>query len=176
MGIRTSQANRGQAFEQLLNFTNLQYERAGIALIHKRPTPMKPLRKQGFHFIATFEKKSTVDYDGVYRGKAIYFEAKSTREETRFPLDNIEHHQITHLERAEQQGAICFFLIEFAKSQEVFFVPLSTIRHYMLHAQTGGRKSIPKDDFEYYAYAVQNTKRAALDYLLWVDKLIGEAA
>lgn len=73
MRIRTSQANRGQAFEQLLNFTNLQYERAGIALIHKRPTPMKLLRKQGFHFIAAFEKKSTVDYDGVYRGKAIYF-------------------------------------------------------------------------------------------------------
>jgi len=127
MRMKVSQANRGQAFEDLLNFTNLQYEKAGIALIHKRPTPMKPLRRQGFHFLATFEKKSTVDYDGVYRGRAIYFEAKSTREETRFPLDNIERHQIEHLEKAEKQGAVCFFLIEFAKSHEVFFVPLATI-------------------------------------------------
>jgi recombination protein U len=174
MRIKVSQANRGQAFEDLLNFTNLQYEKAGIALIHKRATPMKPLRRQGFHFLATFEKKSTVDYDGVYRGRAIYFEAKSTREETRFPLDNIEPHQIEHLEKAEKQGAVCFFLIEFAKSHEVFFVPLATVRHYLLHAQNGGRKSIPREDFDYYAYAVEKTKRAALDYLVHVDKMIGE--
>lgn len=172
--MRTSQANRGQAFEQLLNFTNLQYEKAGVALIHKRPTPMKLLRPQGFHFLATFEKKSTVDYDGVYRGRAIYFEAKSTREESRFDLKQIEPHQIEHLEKAEKLGGICFFLIEFAKSQEVFFVPLSTMRHYLLHAKNGGRKSIPKEDFDYYAYSVEKTKRAALDYLIYVDKLIGE--
>lgn len=174
MATTASQANRGQAFEELLNYTNYQYEKAGVALIHKRPTPMKPLRRKGFHFLAAFEKKSTVDYDGVYRGRAIYFEAKSTREESRFDLKQIEPHQIEHLEKAEKQGAVCFFLIEFAKSQEVFFVPLATVRHYLLHAQNGGRKSIPREDFDYYAYAVEKTKRAILDYLVYVDKLIGE--
>jgi recombination protein U len=176
MGTKTSQANRGQAFEQLLNFVNVQYEKAGIALIHKRPTPMKALRPQGMHFLATFERKSTVDYDGVYRGRAIYFEAKSTREESRFDLKQIEPHQIEHLEKAEKNGAVCFFLIEFAKSREVFFVPLSTMRHYLLHARNGGRKSIPREDFDYYAYAVEKSNRAALDYLVHVDTMIGEGA
>jgi len=172
--MKVSQANRGQGFEQLLNITNLQYERANIALIHKRPTPMKVLRPQGMHFLSVFECKSTVDFDGVYQGRAIYFEAKSTREESRFDLKLIESHQLEHLEKAESIGGICFFLIEFAKSHEVFLVPLSTMRHYILRARNGSRKSIPREDFEYCAYVVEKTKRAALDYLVHVDKLIGE--
>ncbi|MGO0058617.1 Holliday junction resolvase RecU [Brevibacillus fluminis] len=176
MRRKSSQANRGQAFEGLLNFTNKQYNNAGVALINKRPTPLKPIRQQGFHVLAAYDQKSTVDYDGIYKGRAIFFEAKSTREQTSFPLKNIERHQIEYLENAEKQGGICFFLIEFAVTQEVFFLPLATVRQYMLHAQSGGRKSIPKDDFEYYAYLVPQTKRAVLDYLVWVDKLIGEAA
>lgn len=177
MGIRVSQANRGQAFEDILNFTNVQYERAGIALINKRPTPIKATKTKGSRVLAGyFEEKSTVDYDGVYRGRAIYFEAKSTRERTRFDLANISQHQIKHLERAESNGAVCFFLIEFATTHEVYFMPLATIRHYMLHADNGGRKSIPKDEFDVYGHAVERTKRAALDYLLLVDKLLGIGA
>ncbi|NRQ51958.1 Holliday junction resolvase RecU [Brevibacillus sp. HD1.4A] len=177
MGIRVSQANRGQAFEEVLNFTNGQYERAGIALIHKRPTPIKATKTKGSRVLAGyFEEKSTVDYDGVYRGKAIYFEAKSTRERTRFDLANISNHQIEHLEKAEQNGAVCFYLIEFAATHEVYLVPLATMRHYLLHAANGGRKSIPKDEFDVYAFAVERTKRAALDYLLLVDKLLGHGA
>lgn len=174
MKLNSSQANRGQAFEDHLNFTNGQYERAGIALINKRPTPIKATKTKGSRVLAGyFEEKSTVDYDGVYHGRAIYFEAKSTRETTRFDLDKISKHQIEHLEKAERNGAICFFLIEFAKTHEVYFVPLTTIRHYLLNAVNGGRKSIPKDEFEIYGYEVERTDRAALDYLLWVDKLLG---
>lgn len=177
MRIKSSQANRGQAFEDILNFTNEQYERAGIALINKRPTPIKPTKTKGRRVLAGyFEEKSTVDYDGVYHGRAIYFEAKSTRETTRFDLGNISKHQIEHLEKAEKSGAICFFLIEFAKTHEVYFVPLATMRHYLLHAANGGRKSIPKDEFDIYTFMVEQTKRAVLDYLLLVDKLIGHGA
>ncbi|NOU54953.1 Holliday junction resolvase RecU [Brevibacillus borstelensis] len=177
MGIRVSQANRGQAFEDLLNFTNVQYERAGVALINKRPTPIKAIKTKGTRVLSGyFEEKSTVDYDGVYRGRAIYFEAKSTRERTRFDLSNISQHQIAHLEKAERNGAICFFLVEFVAYKATYFVPLSFIRLAMINAQNGGRKSISLDDFEVYGYLVKQTKRAALDYLIWVDKLIGEGA
>ncbi|MGK5509433.1 Holliday junction resolvase RecU [Brevibacillus formosus] len=177
MGIRMSQANRGRGFEDVLNYTNLQYEGAGIALINKRPTPIKATKTKGSRVLAGyFEEKSTVDYDGVYRGRAIYFEAKSTRERTRFDLANISQHQIEHLEKAERNGAVCFLLIEFATTREVFFMPLATIRHYLLHAASGGRKSIPKDEFDVYGYAVESTKRAALDYLLLVDQLLGNEA
>ncbi|WP_103110649.1 Holliday junction resolvase RecU [Brevibacillus reuszeri] len=175
--MRISQANRGKGFEDLLNYTNEQYERAGIALIHKRPTPIKATKTKGSRVLAGyFEDKSTVDYDGVYRGRAIYFEAKSTRERTRFDLANISKHQIEHLEKADKSGAVCFLLIEFAATREVYFLPLTTIRHYLIHAGNGGRKSIQKEDFDIYAYAVEPSRRAVLDYLLLVDKLIGEGA
>ncbi|MGD8188538.1 Holliday junction resolvase RecU [Brevibacillus ginsengisoli] len=175
--MKVSQANRGQAFEQLLNLTNQQYEAKGIALIHKRPTPVKVLRTRGNLITnAVYDKKSTVDYDGTYKGRAIYFEAKSTREKNRFDLKNIERHQLEHLEKAEHNGAICFFLIEFASYNEVYFVPLSTIRHYFIHVNNGGRKSIPREDFEYYAYEVTKSKRALLDYLVYVDRMIGDGA
>lgn len=168
--IRVSQANRGQAFEDLINFANQQYRNSGSALIHKRPTPVKVLRTQGTRIVsAVYDSKSTVDYDGCYQGKAIYFEAKSTREKTKFNLSNISSHQIEHLEKAEAQGAICFFLIEFAVFQEVYFVPLSVIRHYV----NSGSKSIPYADIEIYSYEVKQTKRALLDYLVYVDKMIG---
>lgn len=172
--IRVSQANRGQVFEDFINFTNEQYKNSGIALIHKRPTPVKVLRTQGNRIIsAVYDSKSTVDYDGCYQGRAIYFEAKSTREKTRFNLSNISNHQIEHLEKAEANGAICFLLIEFAIFHEVFFVPFSIMRHYLLNASLNGAKSIPYQDFEVYAYEVQQTRRALLDYLVYVDRMIG---
>ncbi|MDR7318886.1 Holliday junction resolvase RecU [Brevibacillus nitrificans] len=174
MPMRFGHANRGKGFENQLNLTNSQYQRKGIALIDKRTTPVKVLRTNGNHITdAVYDKKSTVDYYGTYKGRSIYFEAKSTAEVTRFDLKNIDDHQYDHLEAAEKYGAICFVLIEFTKSNEVMFVPFSTIKQYRLHASTGGRKSIPKDDFEYYAYLVSKTKRANLDYLLHVDRMIG---
>ncbi|MGG1662915.1 Holliday junction resolvase RecU [Brevibacillus sp. NRS-1366] len=177
MKLKTSQANRGKGFEDILNYTNLQYEQAGIALINKRPTPIKPTKTKGSRVLAGyFEEKSTVDYDGVYRGRAIYFEAKSTRERTRFDLANISKHQIEHLEKADKSGAVCFLLIEFAAFRATYFVSLSFIRMAMVHAQNGGRKSIPIEDFEVYGCLVTQTNRAILDYLVHVDKLIGNGA
>lgn len=177
MRRKSTFANRGQAFEQMLNLANKQYESNGVALIHKRPTPVKVLKTRGNMITnAVYDKKSTVDYDGTYKGHAIYFEAKSTQEKTRFDLKNIEHHQLEHLEKAEQNRAVCFFLIEFATLHEVFFVPLSTMRHYFIHASNGGRKSIPREEFNEYAYEVKKSNRALLDYLVYVDKMIGEGA
>lgn len=35
----------------------------------------------------------------------------------------------------------------------------------------GGRKSIPREEFEQHAYVVERTDRALVDYLVHVDKL-----
>ncbi|EEL50584.1 Recombination protein U (Penicillin-binding protein-related factor A) [Bacillus cereus Rock3-44] len=77
-----------------------------------------------------YEAKSTVDYDGVYRGRAIAFEAKSTEKDTRFDLKNIAQHQLDYLEKSEKMGAVCFFLIKFSKDKIVFLVPASVIQSY----------------------------------------------
>lgn len=163
--------NRGMAFEELLNIANQQYKQRGIALINKRPTPVKVLKSKGTQVLKGFyETKSTVDYDGIYNGQAIAFEAKSVQGK-RFDLKNIHPHQLNYLENASKHGATTFFLIEFRDTHQVFFTPLSMIKFYQKQAEKGGRKSIPLDDFNVYAYEVQNGRGVILDYLAIVDKL-----
>ena len=56
--------------------------------------------------------QSTTDYNGVYKGKYIDFEAKSTRKTSSFPLANISFHQIEHLKQVIKHNGIAFFIIE----------------------------------------------------------------
>lgn len=66
--------NRGMHFEKLINLSNEMYQREGVALINKRPTPVKVLKSKNGRVINGFyESKSTVDYDGVYKGRAVTF-------------------------------------------------------------------------------------------------------
>ena len=167
----------GNAFENLLEFVNRQYANQGIALIHKRPTPIDVITSSGSQILkSAFAKKSTVDYDGVYRSRAIYFEAKNTMESSRFPLSNIKPHQIEHLQQARKHDAICFLLVSFMKLNKVFYVPLEFIESCMERADQGGRKSITYAEFKEHCYEVIGTRRAALDYLIHVDREIGETA
>lgn len=168
------QGNRGMAFEMLINLANQMYQRGGVALINKRPTPVKVIKSRGSQVINGFyEAKSTVDYDGVYKGRAVAFEAKSTEKDTRFDLKNIAQHQLDYLEKAEKMGAICFFLIEFSKDRSVFAVPLSVIQSYVrMSHQPKGKKSIPRADFDIYGYLVEQTERAPIDYLQYVDEAV----
>lgn len=86
--------NRGMAFEATINLVNQLYKSRKIAIINKRPTPVKVLKSKGTKVLSGyFEEKSTVDYDGVYRGRPIYFEAKSVQTVTRFDLSNLHQHQ-----------------------------------------------------------------------------------
>lgn len=163
---------RGQAFEKLIDYTNEIYKRKGIALINKRPTPMKIIgRTRGDQHICIFDKKSTVDYDGIYKGRPIVFEAKSTREK-RLPLSLISEHQIEYLDAAHKQGAISFLIVEIRPLQEVYLIQNSLLQKYVKNAEKGGRKSISLDDLEIYAELVESGDGVPLDYLKVVDRLI----
>ncbi|VXC70492.1 Holliday junction resolvase RecU [Bacillus mycoides] len=166
--------NRGMAFEKLINLSNEMYQREGVALINKRATPVKVLKSAGGRVLNGFyEAKSTVDYDGVYKGRAVAFEAKSTQSLTRFDLSNIAQHQLDYLEKAEKMGAVCFFLIEFSKDQTVFLVPVSVIQSYVrMSHQPNGKKSISRADFDIYGYLVEHTERAPVDYLQYIDEAV----
>lgn len=62
---------RGSTFEEMLNMTNEQYRKEGLALIQKVPTPIKPIeidQEKRTIRLAYFEQKSTVDYIGVMGG------------------------------------------------------------------------------------------------------------
>ncbi|MBE7128463.1 hypothetical protein FT639_22715 [Bacillus mycoides] len=77
------------------------------------------------------------------------------------------------LETAEKMGAICFFLIGFSKDQSVFAVPLSVIQSYVrMSQQPKVKKSIPRADFDIYGYLVDQTERAPVDYLQYIDEAV----
>ncbi len=80
-----------------------------MALINKRPTPVKVLKSKGGRVLNGFyEAKSTVDYDGVYKGRAIAFEAKSTEKDTRFDLKNIAQASIGLSGESRKDGCDLF--------------------------------------------------------------------
>lgn len=167
-----SAANRGQSFEDDINSTNLYYREKGLALVQKRPTPIKIVHvdySKGAKITeAYFETQSTTDYNGIYKGHYLDFEAKSTRGKTSFPLGNIAPQQVDHLERVLSQGGIAFFLIELTKSEEVYLLDASYICRFYREAP---RHSIPFDAIREHGVPVKQGFNPRLDYLKAVDLL-----
>ena len=101
----SSFANRGMTLENDLNITNDYYLEKNIGVIHKKPTPIKvtkviyPTRSSTVIKEAYYEKPSTTDYNGIYKGKDIDFDAKEVKNSNSFALSNIHkhHHLYFHL-------------------------------------------------------------------------------
>ena len=91
--------NRGMNLENLINETNEYYLENDIALIFKKPTPIG-IAKVSYNSFgksidkAYFKEQSTLDYNGLYKGKYIEFDAKETQNKTSFPIANVHNHQI----------------------------------------------------------------------------------
>ncbi|MGW8956642.1 Holliday junction resolvase RecU [Paenibacillus sp. NPDC055715] len=168
----TIYGNRGMGLENLIDFSNQRYERLNVALISKRPTPVKVTKTSG-HRVKDgyFEKSSTVDYDGAYRGRAVAFEAKSIKTLSRFPLGMLERHQYDYLERHHRIGkGISFLLIEFTAFRETYLLPFQSLAFFWREYKGTGPKSISKDDLNIYGYLVP-AGRVPVDYLKAVDKI-----
>ena len=97
--------NRGMNLEDDINLTNEYYLINNIASIYKKPTPIGIVKVDNSGVIseAYFKTPSTTDYNGIYKGKYIDFEAKETVEDS-FPLKNIHEHQIRHLKTMSIQN------------------------------------------------------------------------
>ena len=70
MATWNSRGLRGSFLEELVNMTNDKYRSQKLALVQKVPTPIKPITidQTTRHItLAYFEKKSTVDYIGLFR-------------------------------------------------------------------------------------------------------------
>ena len=167
-----SSANRGMDLEGDINESNLYYKEKGLCLITKRPTPINVVKvdysKGAIITNAYFEKQSTTDYNGVYKGKYIDFEAKQTKSKSSFPLANISKHQIEHLEGVIKHGGIAFFIIEFVSRDEVYLLDASYVIDFY---KNGERKSIPYEKFLEVAHQIKRGFAPRLDYLPIVDKI-----
>lgn len=169
---RISASNRGMDFEGDINLSNSFYRDNHRALITKRPTPINIVKvdySHGAHIIdAYFETQSTTDYNGVYRGKYLDFEAKSCHNKTSFPLHNITTHQISHLQGVIENGGIAFFLINFVIQDETYLVDAQVIIDEFLK---GERKSIPYKVLKNIGHLVPQSYAPRLQYLDIVDEV-----
>ena len=167
-----SSANRGMDLEEDINISNEYYKEKGLCLITKRPTPINIVKvdysKGAIITNAYFEKQSTTDYNGVYKGRYIDFEAKQTKSKTSFPLANIPSQQIDHLKCVLAQGGIAFFIIEFVTLDEVFLLDASYVIHFYEH---GERKSIPHEKFLEVGHKIKRGFAPRLDYLPVVEEI-----
>lgn len=158
-----SYANRGKDFEAIIDYVNELYERKGLATIHKIPVEHKSITRNGYTK-AWYASKSTVDYIGVCGGRALAFDAKSTRGKS-LPLANIPRHQVAFLANWQRDGGQAFFLIEFSEHDEVYKVPLYIVQEHVEVARKGGRKSVPLDICRKQTKRVKQVGVCPLDYL-----------
>lgn len=175
---KESYGNRGMTLEEYLNETNQFYRERKIAVIHKKPTPIQivqvdyPKRSAAVIKEAYFKLASTTDYNGVYKGRYIDFEAKETQSLTSFPLKNFHQHQISHMEEVMAQGGICFVILMFTKSNEVYLLEAKHLFIFWERMLHGGRKSITKEEIEQNGYRIPLGFQVRIDYIKILDTLL----
>ncbi|WP_125766428.1 Holliday junction resolvase RecU [Lapidilactobacillus wuchangensis] len=169
--------SRGMTLEQTINETNIYYRQQQRAVVYKKPTPIQivkvdyPQRSKAVIREAYFRQASTTDYNGVYQGRYLDFEAKETTHKKSFPLANFHEHQVKHFQNCLNQQGICFTIMRFASLERYFLVPATLLLKYW-QQQTTGRKSIPLTEIIATGYELQIGYQPLLDYLGAVDQLI----
>ena len=166
--------NRGMNLENLINETNEYYLNNDIALIFKKPTPIG-IAKVSYNSFgksiekAYFKEQSTLDYNGLYKGKYIEFDAKETLNKTSFPLSNIHPHQLKHIRNVINHKGICFLII---KMNNLYYLLLGESLNYFIDHNE--RKSIPYDFIKTNAFELIEKYNPSLDYIKIIDNLLKE--
>ena len=164
-------AHRGMSLEEDISLSNQYYLSHDIAVIYKKPTPIQivkvdyPRRESAKIVEAYYKTPSTTDYNGIYRGRFIDFEAKETKVKT-FPFANISKHQIDHLQKIINHGGIAFVIIAFTSLNEVYLIDASHMINDYYHSQ---RKSITYQKIKDLGHLIPQGYQPRLDYLKVVD-------
>lgn len=170
-------SNRGKTLEDELNETNEYYQQMGLAVIHKKPVPVQivkveyPSRSAAVIREAYFRTPSTTDYNGVWNGRYIDFEAKETENKTSFPLKNIHDHQIHHMSQVVKQQGMAFMIIRFSTLQRYFIMHFESLEVFWNRMITGGRKSITLQEIEETSIEVTPGAFPRLDFLPALQQL-----
>ena len=165
-------ANRGMFLEHIINDSNTYYLSKDIAVIYKKPTPIKVLNisyrssKTTLIDKAVFSETSTLDYNGLYKGKYVEFDAKECKSTTSFPLNNIKAHQIEHIKNILRHGGIVFLII-FMNNKFYLFKGEDLINFI----DNTTRKSIPFDYIEKYGYIIKEGYIPRIDYIKVIDEV-----
>lgn len=169
---KNTYANRGMILESDLNLTNKYYLNNNIALIYKKPTPIKVVKVEYPKNVikeAYYNEPSTLDYNGIYKGKYLEFDAKETKSKTSFPLSNIHPHQIEHIKKVLYFGGIPFLIVKFSTINETYILLGRDLIDFL---KTTERKSIPYKYFQEKGFLIEMKYNPRLDYIKIIDKII----
>lgn len=166
-------ANRGMDLERIINDTNEYLLTNDIAVIYKKPTPIgivkvsyennKQVITKGY-----FASPSTLDYNGLYKGKYIEFDAKNTEAKTSFPLANIHEHQIKHIRNIINHQGIVFLIIYMNNNYYLLNGP-----DLINFIDNNTRKSIPYDYLQEKGYKLEYNYNKGLNYINYIDIIGG---
>ena len=165
-------ANRGMMLESDINQSNKYYLDHNIALIYKKPTPIKVVKVEYPKNVikeAYFNEPSTLDYNGIYKGKYLEFDAKETQSNTSFPISNIHKHQLEHMKKVIYFGGITFLIVRFTKINETYILLGRELFNFI---ESNDRKSIPIDYFRKNGFLVELKYIPRLDYISIIDKIM----
>ncbi len=163
--------NRGMNLENELNDTNQYYIDNEKAYIYKKPTPIKLVKvdyKIGRINEAYFAMPSTTDYNGIYNGKYIDFEAKETINKKGFPLGNIHKHQILHIRNIYKAHGICFLIIRFTSFNKTY---LLLAKDFLDFIDENKKTIIPLSYIEEKGFLIKEKFVPRVDYLEIIDEL-----
>ena len=169
---------RGMSFEAQIIKANDYYLASEIAVIHKKPTPVQivkvdyPKRAAATITEAYFKTPSTTDFNGVYNGVYIDFEAKETTNKTIFPLANIHAHQVKHIMAVHKQEGIAFLLVKFSVLDEIYLLTADTLTQFWQEYEKGQRKSIKREEFVSFGKQIPTNTYPPVDYLKVIDQLL----
>lgn len=170
-------ARRGMSLEEDLNDTNKYYLETDVAAIYKKPTPVTIVnvdyksRSTAKITEAYFQTPSTTDYNGVYKGKYLDFEAKETHSKTSLVLSIFHPHQLAHLRRVIKYGGIGFVIIRFSELGETYLVYASDLFEFI---DSTSKHSIPYKWFTEKGKMIPYRYQKKVDYLNVIDEYLSE--
>ncbi len=166
-------SNRGLDLETIIEEANTYYKENDIAYIYKKPTPIgvaKVIYQNGERRIkdAFYKMPSTLDFNGLYKGYYIEFDAKVTTNKTSFPLNNIHPHQLKHIQNIYNHKGIVFLIISI--NDEYYLLSGKDLLTFINNEK---RKSIPYSYIKDKGYILKYNYLKGLDYIDVIDKIIG---
>lgn len=167
-----SYANRGMFLEHIINDSNTYYLSKDKAVIYKKPTPIKVLNvkyvtnKGALIDQAVFSDTSTLDYNGLYKGKYIEFDAKECKSTTSFPLSNIKPHQIEHIKNIIRHDGIAFLII--FMNNNFYLLDGQKLIDFI---EKNERKSLPFDLIKQEGHIIKEGYMPRIDYLSVIDEI-----
>lgn len=139
-------AKKGSKLERLIDMTNNEYRNAGVAAVGKVPTPLEIKKVEGKNVEALLGKARWLDYNGVYKGHALIFDAKESTIE-RFTLANVADHQYETMKLWHKHDAVTFLIVAFwlkgKNEPEIYYLKFEQLASYWERKDFGGSKSIP---------------------------------